>query len=598
MEPPSSDPESLRHAPNLNHLWAQWLIEELVRSGVRTAFIAPGSRSTPLTTAAARHPHMRTIVHIDERGTAFAALGFGRATGRPAAWITTSGTAVANGWPAVVEASTDGVPMLLLTADRPPELRDTAANQTIDQVKLFGEYVRWQFDLPAPTRDIDPAMVLTTADQAVHRARRTPPGPVHLNCMFRKPLAPLDDGQDDAEYTAELMGWAAADVPYTRYPRPTQTPDAASIQRVAEAIEGISRGVLVAGRLTSAAERRAVCRCADHLGWPVLPDGTSGLRLGADWTPARIAHVDQLLASAAFRADQAPKAVLHVGGRFVSKRLRQFITAAHPEPLIVARPDPSRIDPAHQVTQHIETDVEPFCTALCEQIAARDATKVTDWLAAWQQAEHRAAAALDAFVDTEESLSEPLLARMVARHIPPDQALVLASSMPVRDMQRYGDAEAAAVPVFANRGASGIDGTVATAAGVALARSAPATLVVGDLALLHDLNSLQMLRQAPVIVVAINNDGGGIFHFLPIAEVDDVFEPYFATPQGRTFASAAAMFDLPYARPSTPDAFIDAYRSACASGTSALIEVRTDRNENRDLHAELERRIARAIIPD
>jgi 2-succinyl-5-enolpyruvyl-6-hydroxy-3-cyclohexene-1-carboxylate synthase len=284
--------------------------------------------------------------------------------------------------------------------------------------------------------------------------------------------------------------------------------------------------------------------------------------------------------------------VLHLGGRFVSKRLRQFITAARPQHLIVAGPDPSRIDPAHQVTQRIETDIEPFCMALRGEMEAQ---ANSEWRATWKQAERRAAAALDAFADAEETLSEPLIARLVSQHIPPEQALVLASSMPVRDMQRYGAADGSTVPVFANRGASGIDGTVATAAGVAVARSAPVTLVIGDLALLHDLNSLQLLRQAPVIVVAINNDGGGIFHFLPIADVDDVFEPYFATPQGRSFESAAAMFDLPYAQPSSPDAFADVYASACASGASALIEVRTDRGENRDLHAELERRIADAV---
>jgi len=177
-------------APNVQYLWAKLIVEELLRSGAGHFFLAPGSRSTPLALAVARNRRARYHVHFDERGTAFAALGYGRATGKPAVWITTSGTAVANGLPAVVEAATDGVPLILLTADRPPELRETGANQTIDQAKIFGDYVRWQLDLPVPDPAIDPAFVLTTVDQAVYRSLRAPAGPVHLNCMFREPLVP------------------------------------------------------------------------------------------------------------------------------------------------------------------------------------------------------------------------------------------------------------------------------------------------------------------------------------------------------------------------------------------------------------------------
>src|SRR5690606_37386344 len=204
----------MRAAPHPNRLWADLLVEELVRCGVGLFCLAPGSRSTPLVQAVAANPEARPLMHFDERGTAFAALGYARATGRPAAWVTTSGTAVANGLPAVVEASVDGVPLVLLTADRPPELRDTGANQTIPQPALFGEFVRWRFDLPAPAAEIDPAFVLTTADQAVHRAVGRPRGPVHLNCMFREPLAA--EAMDDVR----LAGWRVSGEPYTRYVAP------------------------------------------------------------------------------------------------------------------------------------------------------------------------------------------------------------------------------------------------------------------------------------------------------------------------------------------------------------------------------------------
>lgn len=590
MADPSA-PRSPLDAANLNHLWAQLLVEELVRSGVDTFFLAPGSRSTPLTTAVARHPTAQPVIHVDERGTAFAALGYGRATGRPAGWITTSGTAVANGFPAVVEASTDGVPLLLLTADRPPELRDTGANQTVDQVKAFGDSVRWQFDLPTPTVDIAPRMVLTTADQAVHRARRVPPGPVHVNCMFRKPLEPRPDGIDHDAYTKGLVAWARQHAPHTRYPSTRPVAGEAETAAVAEAVRGAEQGLLIAGRLDTETERAAVQRLAQHLGWPLLPDVTSGLRFGA--SEACIAHADQVLTNSAFRAAHTPDAVVHVGGRFVSKRLRQYVEAAQPSCHLVVRPDPSRLDPGHQATHHVESDVASFCAVLSEHVRAAD--RGSSWQEAWRAAERAARAAIDRFAQDAEALSEPLVAYRTTQHIPPHHALVLASSMPVRDANRYGYAEGAAVPVFANRGASGIDGTVATAAGVATGRDAPATLVIGDLALLHDLNSLALLRDRPVIALVLNNDGGGIFHFLPIAEHGDVFDPYFTTPHHRSFEQAAAMFDLDYAQPATDAAFVAAYRAACDRGQSALIEVKTDRAENRALHDALEQRIARAV---
>lgn len=588
----SSLTRSALHAANLNHLWAQLLIDELTRSGVDTFFLAPGSRSTPLTTAVARHPAAHAIVHFDERGTAFATLGYGRATGRPAGWVTTSGTAVANGLPAVVEGATDGVPMLLLTADRPPELRDTAANQTIDQVKIFGEYVRWQMDLPTPTTDIAPAMVLSTADQAVHRATRAPAGPVHLNCMFRKPLEPQPDGADYTDYTRALSDWAAQSTPYTRYPATTLASDPASIDTVAAVVRTTEHGLLVAGRLDTEAERSAVSRLAEQLGWPLIPDVTSGLRFGGA-AARRIAFADQVLTDASFRDAMQPEAVLHVGGRFVSKRLQQYVEAARPTHHIVVRPDPARIDPGHQVTQHIESDVTAFCAALAEHVTSPEQTA---WTRQWAAATDAVQDAVErALLRDDASLSEPFVAHHVTQRVPDAQALVLASSMPVRDANRYGATDGAAVPVVANRGASGIDGTVATAAGVAAARAAPATLLIGDLALLHDLNSLALLGEVPVIVVVVNNHGGGIFHFLPIAKHTDVFEPYFATPHGCSFEHAAACFDLPYKRPETRDDFERAYRHACEQGMSALIEVQTDREANRDLHETLEQQARRAV---
>jgi len=576
-------------ASNVPYLWAQLLIEELVRTGVETFFVAPGSRSTPLTVAAVRHPEASVVLHVDERGTAFAALGWGRARSGPAAWITTSGTAVANGQPAVVEASVDGVPMVLLTADRPPELRDTGANQTIDQVKMFGDYVRWQADVPPPTEAIDPAYVLTTVDQAVHQARRRPPGPVHLNCGFRKPLEPVEDGSAK-RVPPVVRAWAQTSDPFTTYSRSRSK--GADLDGVLRATEGVERGLVVAGRLDSDAEADAVRRLASDLGWPLLPGLTSRLRLRRRKEQApSVPFFDLVLTSDAFRRENRPEAVLHLGGRVTSKRLRHFLRDCAPAVRAVVRPTPSRIDPDHRVTHHVEAEVDTFAGAVRNRMAAPPGTD--GWLDAWASANRRAETVVQEHAAAED-LTEPALATALTQERSSGHPLVAASSMPVRDLERHAAATGSSGVAYANRGASGIDGTVATAAGVARGHASPTTLLIGDLALWHDLNSLALLQDQPVVVVVVNNDGGGIFHFLPIRRHEDVFEPYFTTPQGRSFASVADTFGLAYYHPETTEAFRAVYAEASAASGPSIIEVQTDREANRQVHEALERAVATA----
>ena len=582
-------------APNLPRLWADLLIEELIRSGVGLFCVAPGSRSTPLVSAIADNPRARekVLLHYDERGTAFAALGYARATGRPAAWITTSGTAVANGLPAVVEASTDEAPMILLTADRPSELRQTGANQTIDQPSIFGTYPRWSFDLPAPDPRIDPAMVLTTADQAVHRALRVPPGPVHLNAPFREPLAPTTDGEDYSEYLSGLSRWLEDETPYTTYPVSRPGADAEALYRE---LRGASRGLIVAGRLESAREREAVRELADALGWPLLPDIASGLRLGGKASD-RAAYYDLLLADEKFADSHTPEAVLHVGGRIVSKRLQQCISRSAPSPYAVVHASPARFDPGHRVTHNVEADVARFCGELAELARREPPHSESKWAESWSAASEKVGKELELSLSERGEISEPQVARAVSRHTPEGWGLFLASSMPVRDMDAYAEVNGPALEVGVNRGASGIDGTISSAAGFASGLERPAALVIGDLALLHDLNSLAMLRDSPqpLVVVAVNNDGGGIFSFLPVSEHRDIFEPYFGTPHGLGFENAAAMFGLSYERPAASEEFARAFRQSCARSSSTLIEVRTGRDANLATHRDLQQKVSEAL---
>jgi 2-succinyl-5-enolpyruvyl-6-hydroxy-3-cyclohexene-1-carboxylate synthase len=609
----------LAGAPTLNRFWADLLVEELVRQGVGLFCLAPGSRSAPLVGAVAAHPEARHLVHFDERGTAFAALGWARATGRPACWITTSGTAVANGLPAVVEASVDGVPLIALTADRPPELRHTGANQTVPQPAVFTPYTRWAFDLPAPSTDIDPAFVLTTAAQAVHRALR-PAGPVHLNAPFREPLAPDPDGFTPPDLPAR---WLEGGDPYTTYASGGGVSLAPSLLRSFALCE---RGVVVAGRLRTRAEGEAAARLAAHLGWPLLPDVASQVRLG---TEGAYVHFDLALGSEAFREAHRPESVVYLGGRATSKRLAQLLADARPDPFVVVRDDPERFDPDHRATHRIQADVAAWCNAV---IAATPPRPPSAWAEAWRVASEAVASALGArlggggggaegggypeggggvagpmgggalslphFPSPSLPISEPGVARAVSRLLPEGHGLVLAASMPVRDADMFAVTEGAPALVAVNRGASGIDGTVATAAGFARGLGRPVTLLIGDLALLHDLSSLALLRdpaQPPVTVVAVNNDGGGIFHFLPIARHEDVFEPFFGTPHGMGFEHAARQFGLAYTHPETASGFEAAYAEAAASGRSQIVEVRTERAANRALHADLLAATAAAV---
>lgn len=581
----------LTQAPNVNALWAGLLVEELVRQGVGLFVVCPGSRSAPLAVAvanAAAAGRCEWLVHADERAAAFVALGWGRATGRPAAVVTTSGTAVANLLPAAVEADAAGVPLLLLTADRPPELRDTGANQTIRQPGLFSHVVRWAFDVPPPTADVDPAFVLSTAAHAAARSL-APAGPVHLNLAFREPLGAQPDGTDAAARLAPLRRWTGSpsgrDLPYTRTDA-GGSPTKDTFQNLANDLR-VERGLVVLGPTDVPGLARAAADLAQRLGWPLLPDVGSQARVAA--RPEATAHYDLALASDAFAEANQPDAVVHVGGRPVSKRLLALVDRARPDPYLVIQASPERFDPSHLVTNRFVGDPGYGCGALAQHLPAPGPPSA--WLGGWQRA--TAAAVRAATEEIGRDLSEPFVAQAVASRLPDRGGLVLAASMPIRDVDAFAPADGHAIRVFANRGASGIDGTVATAHGVACGMREPVILLIGDLAMLHDQTSLMLLRSGPpVVVVVVNNDGGGIFHQLPVAHgphaVDaETFEAVFGTPHGLTFEHAAAQVGLAYHAPATADAFEAALDGALASGASAVIEVRTDRAESAALRARL-----------
>src|SRR3989338_4313170 len=303
---------NISKSPNLNLLWSNLIVEELVRSDVDYFCISPGSRCGTLSVAVAKNPKAKSFVHFDERGVGFHALGYTSATRKACAIITTSGTAVANLFPAIVEANKKKLPLIILTADRPPELRKTGANQTIDQPGIFGSYVKWHFDMPCPTQEIKPEVILTTIDQAVHQAKGNPSAPIQLNLMFCEPLAPIKTNETFTEYLKSIKSWFVSKNPYTTYVCSIKT--LKDSQNVADMISDIKQGLIVVGKLNSTQERQAVLKLSDKLYWPIFPDITSGLRLG-NQHPNVIHSFDQILLSDPFMNKFKFDGVLHIGGR-------------------------------------------------------------------------------------------------------------------------------------------------------------------------------------------------------------------------------------------------------------------------------------------
>ncbi len=570
----------------MNHLWAKLLVEELVRNGVCGFCISPGSRSTPLALAVSDQKEIIHHIHVDERGMGFYALNWAKATGKPTALICTSGTAVANYFPSVVEASLSRVPLIIITADRPPELLQCGANQAIEQINIFGTYVRWSFTLPCPDSDITPTVVLTTAGQAVYRACRAPAGPVHINCMFREPLEPIEvEGDIPQNYTQPIEFWLANKKPFTRWNLPESRLTTEQEIFVLDKIETVREGLLVIGELRREKEIRSAYHLAQSLHWPVFPDVTSGLRLG-NKTDFSVPYYDQMLLVPEFLEEFNPKFVLHLGGTITSKRLLEFLERNRPEYMLVTD-HPLRTDPIHRVTYRFETDLSSFCSWLAPAMRRRD---VYPWGLETVEWSQKIDTIIDKWAESQEFLNEITIARFISQWKPIESDLFLGNSMPIRDADMYGSIHGTNGLVFANRGASGIDGTIASSAGFSFARKRIITAIIGDLSALHDLNSFPLLSQkgVHVILIIINNNGGGIFSFLPISAYPETFEKYFGMPHGYHFDCIAKMFDIDFSVVHKPDELKKNYQNALKKGVSKIIEVATNRSENLKLHKDLQ----------
>ncbi|XP_056164428.1 protein PHYLLO, chloroplastic isoform X3 [Syzygium oleosum] len=604
---------SVRDLTNINAVWASLIIEECFRLGLTYFCIAPGSRSSPLAIAAASHPLATCIACFDERSLAFHAIGYARGSRRPAVVITTSGTAVSNLLPAVVEASQDFMPLLLLTADRPPELQDVGANQSMDQVNHFGSFVRYFFSLPVPSDHIPARMVLTTLDSAVHWATSAPGGPVHLNCPFREPL----DGRPEMWMRSCLNGldfWMANTEPFTKYIQVqhyhSNTDATRQMEEILKSIQASDRGLLLLGAIHSEDDIWAVLLLAKHLCWPVVADILSGLRLRRLSSAENILfldHLDHALISNSFQNWMQVDVVIQIGSKITSKRVAQMLENSPPRLYIMVDEHPCRHDPSHMMTHRIQSSIIGFVDVLLRGHFLYKSSTWSDYL---QALNNMVARELSFQIDAEHSLTEPQVACVISKTLSPAKALFVGNSMVIRDMDMYGQSRTnftdnvtsmllnsrlqyQLIRIAGNRGASGIDGLLSTAVGFALGSNKQVVCLIGDVSFLHDTNGLAILSQRtsrkPMTIIAINNHGGAIFSLLPIANNTDpqVLDKYFYTSHNISIRELCLAHGVKHVLVHTKKEFQDALNKSDNERMDCVIEVQSYIEANAVTHSSL-----------
>lgn len=546
---------------------AWWVVDDLVRFGMEHATVSPGSRSTPLALALARHPHVLVHVHLDERAAGFFALGIAKATGRPVAVACTSGSATAELLPAVVEASQSRATLVLLTADRPPELRGVGANQTIDQVGLFGGYVRASFDAPVPGDAADEQTWHDLVLRLTGASMGLPPGPVHLNLPFREPLVGSPDVMAASPPSGTEFTLSAAAEPE-------------ELDALERELTSTTDGLILAGSMRESPP--TLPDLAARAGWPLLAEPTSNLRV-----PGALSAGQFLLADARFSNEHVPEVVLQFGAAPTSRAALELVRRAGR--LVIVDQDHLVADPHRKAAWTLRAEPSGFVSELLFGSEPGESA----WLRAWREADGAARTAVDGLLEAWEEPFEGRIARDVAASVPAGGVLVVGSSMPVRDLDAYMAPRE--IGIIANRGASGIDGFVSTALGVSVT-DASTTALCGDLTLLHDVGSLiwSARRAYDCVFVVPNNDGGAIFSFLPQRELPE-FEELFATPHGLELDAICQAARAGHARVEHAADLIPAVERARGAGGVHVVEVPIDRARNVELHAEVHAAVAEAL---
>ncbi|MFL5343431.1 MAG: 2-succinyl-5-enolpyruvyl-6-hydroxy-3-cyclohexene-1-carboxylic-acid synthase [Hyalangium sp.] len=575
---------------NLNQLWARALLEELVRGGVRHAVVCPGSRSSPLAVASQRVEGLKTWSIIDERSAGFFGLGVGKHSRAPAVLIATSGTAGAHFYPAVIEAALSNVPLVVLTADRPLELQGWGAPQTIPQARLFGEFSRFFVDVGLPeASDVALLHLRATAARAVGIALRAPRGAVHLNVPFREPLAPSPEAFGEERLSA-LAREGRSGALLTSITPSARQPAPHAVDEVRRRIASTERGLIVCGpRDEEDGFAEAITALSHATGYPVIAEAASQARYGGG--AGTLSLYDAILRHAPFAQTHRPELVLRFGGGLTPKVPQQWLDASGAH-IVLFSDDGALVDPAHRAAQVIEGSASAACEALSRGLSRG----LGRWAQSFLQAERLARNTLEAAFAEETALTEPRIAREVVAALPSGANLFVSSSMPIRDVDAFALGSAMPLRVLSNRGANGIDGIVSSALGVAASSGKPTVLLAGDLAFLHDVGGLLTAHRHDVslTVVVVNNDGGGIFSFLPIANATEHFEPLFGTPHSVDLSHAASLYGAEFHRPDSAPALRASVKVGLEGGLH-LIEVRTERASNVEYHRKLFARMAAAL---
>ncbi len=570
-------------------------VDELARCGLRHACTSPGSRSAPLVLSLARNRSLQCHSHVDERCAGFFALGLAKRSGLPAAVACTSGTAVAELAPAVIEAREARVPLLVLSADRPAELRENGAGQAIDQLKLFGSAAKWFFEvsLDGGAGPQQLRFVRTLACRAYWTALQDRPGAVHLNFPLREPLILAEDLPADRSGRADGR-------PHVR-----RSAGSASSNTVEQELLGLAgkarRGVLIAGRdERDSGLAQAAASFAEAAGWPLLADPMSGARRGE----AAVAHYDILLRDARFAAAHEPDLVLRVGDLPVSKPLRSWLAGLGSVEQVALDPEGAWQDPSSSVSRSLALEPAGVLERLAVETAGGEPAGAAggqrEWLADWRRADELAGGALAEVLDGH-ALCEPAVAAELGTLLPAEATLFVASSMPVRDIESFWAVREDPPRVLCNRGANGIDGTVSSAFGAAAAGAEPVVLLIGDVALAHDIGGLLAARRLGIAltIVLVNNEGGGIFDFLPVAGIpeQELYDAHVATPTGLDFRHAAELYGLHHQPVDDLDGLRAALAAALRARHASILEVRTPRAGNVGLHRRIWEAGARALSP-
>jgi len=566
-------------------------LDALVQAGLRDVVLCPGSRSTPLALLAHRHPGLRLWMHLDERSAAFFALGMAKASRRPVGVIVTSGTAAANLLPAVVEARYGQVPLLLLTADRPPEAQDVGSLQTIDQQHLFGRHAKWFQSLLIPEEGEEALRhAVITAARAMAIAQAEPAGPVHLNLPFREPLIPGPPA------------WAPAglahDVPASS-PGLRRLP-AGDVEALVRRMRRAERGLVVAGPCEHPDFADAVADLAAALGWPLAADVFSGARAAGLPAPNRAVAYDLWIRQPAIGAALEPDFVLRLGSLPISKPLWQWLARQRRVPHLAVAPGGNWPDPTFATNELLDADPVHLCRDLVAALGPHPNEGTRPWRERWLALDAAARRAAEERLTAESAAHEPGAAAEAVAALPPGGAFLAGNSMPVRDVDTFVWQTPPGARFFANRGASGIDGVVSTACGIAAAHGGPTVCLIGDLSFFHDGNGLLAVRRfglAPVFVV-VDNDGGGIFSFLPQAEHGEAFEELFGTPHGLDLRHLARLHGLHVFSAERPGDVRRAVAGALARGEPAMVHVRTERGANVALHRAVAAAVADALAAE